>query len=175
MPSCGIRSNSRKTEPFALDRLQFPISMFAIIGRLTNYNQHNFPSSSRSPYIPLRFHDKAICSETLRDGYESCVLFSTPSCGSSVRRWVANRTKQASALDVALFRSVKSLIGRSRYDFGAQSINPSLITFFRAWTWAIFVRFAKYNQHHAWSSSRPPCIPLKAGSPCAFIKKTHLH
>ena len=55
------------------------------------------------PCIPLRFHDKAICIEKIVTKAASC----TPSCGSSVRRWVASRTKQASALDVALFHQVQ--------------------------------------------------------------------
>ena len=45
-----------------------------------------------------------------------------PSCGSSVRRWVASRTKQASALYVALFhqvqiRSIGVRFGKNGHDF----------------------------------------------------------
>ena len=112
-----VRTQGKRNRS-ALDHLQFPISMWAIIGRLANYNQHNFPSSSRSPCIPLRFHDKAICIEKIVTKAASC----TPSCGSSVRRWVAIRTKQASALDVALFhqeqnRSIGVHFGKNGHDF----------------------------------------------------------
>ena len=86
-----VRTQGKRNRS-ALDHLQFPISMWAIIGRLANKNQHNFPSSSRSPCIPLRFHDKGICIEKIVTKAAPC----TPSCGSSVRRWVARSTKHFS-------------------------------------------------------------------------------
>ena len=43
-------------------------------------------------------HDKAICIEKIVTKAASC---------APVRRWVASGTKQASALDVALFHQVK--------------------------------------------------------------------
>ena len=57
------------------------------------------------------------------------------------------------------------------FELKENGTDPNLTTFFRAWTWAIFGRFAICNQHPVWSSSRSPCIPLKAGTPCAFTIK----
>ena len=62
--------------------------------------------------------DKAIFIENIVTKAASCA----PSCGSSVRRWVASRTKQMSALDVALFhqlqiRSIGVRCGNNGHDF----------------------------------------------------------
>ena len=67
--------------------LGFPISMWGIIAHLANYNQPNVqcyivrilwmvPLYSIESWLCLRFHGYAIYIETLRDCYESYVLYS---------------------------------------------------------------------------------------------------
>lgn len=67
--------------------LGFPISMFGIVSHLANYNQPHVqvyvvrilwmvPIYSIESWLAMRFHDHAIYIETLRDLYESYVLYS---------------------------------------------------------------------------------------------------
>jgi hypothetical protein len=67
--------------------LGFPISMVGIVGHLANYNQPHVqcyvvrilwmvPIYSMESWLCLRFHKYAIYIETLRDCYESYVLYS---------------------------------------------------------------------------------------------------
>ena len=67
--------------------LGFPVSMWGIISHLANYNQPNVqcyivrilwmvPIYSIESWLCLRFHELAIYIETLRDCYESYVLYS---------------------------------------------------------------------------------------------------
>jgi len=67
--------------------LGFPISMYGIVMHLANYNQPNIqmyivrilwmvPIYSMESWLCLRFHRYAIYIETLRDVYESYVLYS---------------------------------------------------------------------------------------------------
>lgn len=67
--------------------LGFPISMFGIVSHLSNYNQPHVqqyvvrilwmvPLYSIESWLAMRFHKHAIYIETLRDLYESYVLYS---------------------------------------------------------------------------------------------------
>ena len=67
--------------------LGFPISMYGIVMHLANYNQPNIqmyivrilwmvPLYSMESWLCLRFHRYAVYIETLRDVYESYVLYS---------------------------------------------------------------------------------------------------
>eukprot|EP00547_Thalassionema_nitzschioides_P009147 CAMPEP_0194229014 /NCGR_PEP_ID=MMETSP0156-20130528/43673_1 /TAXON_ID=33649 /ORGANISM="Thalassionema nitzschioides, Strain L26-B" /LENGTH=706 /DNA_ID=CAMNT_0038961549 /DNA_START=212 /DNA_END=2332 /DNA_ORIENTATION=- len=67
--------------------LGFPISIYGIVMHLANYNQPNIqvyiirilwmvPIYSMESWLCLRYHEKAIYIETLRDFYESYVLYS---------------------------------------------------------------------------------------------------
>ena len=83
----------------------------------TNTNSHNLqvPHVFRCAFMlkPMALKPSEIVTKAA-----SC----TPSCGSSVRRWVASRTKQASELDVALFHQVQIRrigvhFGKNGHDF----------------------------------------------------------
>ena len=65
----------------------FPISMYGIVTHLANYNQPHVqiyvvrilwmvPIYSIESWLAMRFHKNAIYIETLRDFYESYVLYS---------------------------------------------------------------------------------------------------
>lgn len=67
--------------------LGFPVSMWGIVGHLANYNQPSVqvyivrilwmvPIYSIESWLAMRFHKQAIYIETLRDFYESYVLYS---------------------------------------------------------------------------------------------------
>jgi hypothetical protein len=67
--------------------LGFPISMYGIVGHLSNYNQPStqvyivrilwmVPIYSIQSWLAMRFHKQAVFIETLRDFYESYVLYS---------------------------------------------------------------------------------------------------
>jgi hypothetical protein len=88
-------TKTRSTEPHliawfsagAFVLLGFPISMWGIVGHLANYNQPHVqvyivrilfmvPVYSVESWLAMRFHKHAIYIETLRDFYESYVLYS---------------------------------------------------------------------------------------------------
>jgi hypothetical protein len=67
--------------------LGFPVSMYGILGHLTSYNHPStqvyiirilwmVPIYSISSWLAMKFHEKAVLFETIRDCYEAYVLYS---------------------------------------------------------------------------------------------------
>ena len=95
-----VRTQGKRNRS-ALDHLQFPISMWAIIGRLANYNQHNSSHHLQGPRVfRCAFMMKPFALKILLRNLRPVLLLTVPWSGAGWRSGPSKRVHWTSLFSI---------------------------------------------------------------------------